>query len=36
LQRFRYGRHVVFFTNADNGILIVRVLGEAMDFERHL
>jgi len=36
LQRLRYGRHVVFFTNADNGILIVRVLGEAMDFERHL
>lgn len=36
LQRFRYGRHVVFFTNADNGILIVRVLGEAMEFERHL
>lgn len=32
LQRFRYGRHVVFFINTDNGILIVRVLGEEMDF----
>ena len=32
LQRFRYGRHVVFFINTDNGILIVRVLGEEMNF----
>jgi len=36
LQRFRYGRHVVFFTNTDTGIMIVRVLGEEMDFERHI
>ncbi|MDR4513668.1 type II toxin-antitoxin system RelE/ParE family toxin [Nitrosomonas sp.] len=36
LQRFRYGRHVIFFTNTNNEILIVRVLGEEMDFERHL
>ncbi|MDH5413365.1 MAG: type II toxin-antitoxin system RelE/ParE family toxin [Flavobacteriaceae bacterium] len=36
LQRFRYGRHVVFFTSTDTGIMIVRVLGEEMDFERHL
>ncbi|MCP5292635.1 MAG: type II toxin-antitoxin system RelE/ParE family toxin [Burkholderiales bacterium] len=36
LQRFRYGRHVIFFTNTNDEILIVRVLGEEMDFERHL
>lgn len=36
LQRFPYGRHVVFFINAGTEILIVRILGEEMDFERHL
>ncbi len=36
LQRFRYGRHVVFFVNTHTGIMIVRVLGEEMDFEGHL
>ncbi len=36
LQRFPYGRHVVFFTSTDTGIMIVRVLGEEMDFERHI
>ena len=36
LQRFPYGRHVIFFTNTDTGIMIVRVLGEEMDFERHI
>jgi len=36
LQRFPYGRHVVFFTYRDTGVLIVRVLGEEMDFERHI
>ncbi|SCZ84995.1 type II toxin-antitoxin system RelE/ParE family toxin [Nitrosomonas mobilis] len=36
LQRFRYGRHVVFFINTDTGIIIVRVLGEEMDFKRHI
>jgi len=36
LQKFPYGRHVVFFTNLDKGILIVRVLGKEMNFEQHL
>ena len=36
LQRFRYGRHVIFFTKTDDQIMIIRVLGEEMDFERHL
>ena len=36
LQKFPYGRHVVFFTKTDTGVMIVRVLGEEMDFERHL
>ena len=36
LQRFRYDRHVIFFTNTNDKIFIVRVLGEEMDFERHL
>ena len=36
LQRFPYRRHMVFFVNTDARILIVRVLGSEMDFERHL
>ena len=36
LQKFPYGRHVVFFTKTDTGVMIVRVLGEEMDFKRHL
>ncbi len=36
LQRFPYGSHIVFFTNTDRGILIVRVLRKEMDFKRHL
>ena len=36
LQRFRYRRHMIFFTITDNSILIIRVLGEEMDFQRHL
>ncbi|MCG8595366.1 MAG: type II toxin-antitoxin system RelE/ParE family toxin [Kiloniellales bacterium] len=36
LRRFPYQRHVVFYLPRDDGILIVRVLGDEMDFERHL
>jgi len=36
LQKFSYGRHVIFFINTDTGVMIVRVLGEEMDFERHI
>lgn len=36
LLRFHYRRHIIFFIPTDVGILIVRVLGEEMDFQRHL
>ena len=36
LQKFPYGRHILFFTNTDTGILIIRVLGKEMDFKKHL
>ncbi len=30
-------RHVIFFTrNAQSDVVILRILGQAMDFERHL
>ena len=37
-QLFRYniGRHVLFYQVADEGILIVRILHQAMDFDRYL
>lgn len=36
LKRYRYRSHVVFYAETDTGILIVRILGGMMDFERHL
>ena len=35
---FKYssGNHVLFFTRHKNGIAIVRILHQSMDFERHL
>lgn len=36
LQKFTYRRHVIFFINQTNSILIVRVLGQEMDLPRHL
>ena len=36
LRRYRYRSHVVFYSETDSGILIVRVLGGMMDLERHL
>jgi toxin ParE1/3/4 len=36
LQRFPYGRHTIFFINIRTVVLIVRILGEEMDFKRHL
>ena len=36
LRRFRYKSHVVFFIPGGEGVLIVRVLHESMDFHRHL
>ena len=35
---FKYpaGSHVVFFRQGQNGIIVVRILHQNMDFERHL
>jgi toxin ParE1/3/4 len=33
---YRYKSHIVFFKRTNAGILIVRILGERMDFRRHL
>ncbi len=35
LRRFEYKAHVIFYMLEDNGVLIVRVLGDEMDFKRH-
>jgi len=36
LKRFGYKSHMIFYITTDTGILIVRVLGQQMDFEQHL
>ncbi|MGB6151010.1 MAG: type II toxin-antitoxin system RelE/ParE family toxin [Pricia sp.] len=36
LLRYRHKSHVVFYKRTNTGILIIRVLGERMDFIRHL
>ena len=36
LKRFNYKAHSVFFMSTDTGILIVRILGQKQDFNRHL
>jgi len=36
LLRYRYKSHIVFYKRTNIGILIIRVLGERMDFIRHL
>lgn len=36
LLRYRHKSHVVFYKRTNSGLLIVRVLGERMDFIRHL
>ena len=36
LKRYQYRSHVVFYAETDTGILIVRILGGMMDFEKHL
>lgn len=35
-RRYNVGRHVLFYQQADEGILIVRVLHQSMDFDQHL
>lgn len=34
--KYRSGSHVIFFRRMDDGIDVVRILHERMDFERHL
>lgn len=34
LRRWEYGSHVVFYVPDEQGVLIVRVLHQRMDFER--
>jgi toxin ParE1/3/4 len=36
LLRYRYKSHLVFYKRINNGIFIIRVVGERMDFIRHL
>lgn len=36
LRRWHYESHVIFYLPSENGALIVRVLHQRMDFERHL
>jgi toxin ParE1/3/4 len=36
LRRFNYGSHIIFYLIVDNGILVVRVLHQSVDFQRHL
>ncbi|MBO6756449.1 MAG: type II toxin-antitoxin system RelE/ParE family toxin [Roseibium sp.] len=35
-RQFNVGRHSVFYQEEENGIFIVRVLHQAMNFDRHL
>lgn len=36
LYRYRYQSHVIFFTLVENEAFVVRILGQHMDFPRHL
>ena len=36
LMRYRHKSHVIFYKRINIGVLIIRVLGERMDFIRHL
>lgn len=36
IRRFVSDSHVIFYAPTDNGILVVRVLNQSMDFEQHL
>ena len=35
-RKFSVGAHVLFFRASESGIVIVRILHQRMDFERHL
>ncbi len=34
--KYPVGRHLIFFRQAGSGIVVIRVLHQSMDFERHL
>jgi toxin ParE1/3/4 len=34
--KFPVGRHLIFFRQAEKGIVVIRVLHQSMDVERHL
>ncbi len=36
LRAFNVGSHIIFFKITDCGIIIIRVLHQSMDFNRHL
>ncbi len=36
LKRYSYKAHTIFFKEVVDGIFIVRILGQRMDFESHL
>ena len=36
IQKLLYRRHVIFYMKQESSILIVRVLGQEMDFSQHL
>jgi len=36
LKRYNFKMHSIFYETQKNGIFIVRVLGQKMDFRRHL
>ena len=36
LFRYNFKSHTIFFSSTDEGILIIRILGQAMDFQRHI
>lgn len=35
-RRYNSGRHVIFYRDEDDGIFIIRLLHDRMDFDRHL
>lgn len=36
LKKFNYKAHTIFYEETENGIFVVRILGQRQDFERHL
>ena len=36
LKRFSYATHVIFYVPVPDGMLVVRILHQSRDFERHL